>query len=106
MKFTDIKNQIKDLWEYDDEFVWTSNEFEWFSCSSPDTSSSFKNKNLYFLEFYDDANDNFFRIYDSNGDDVGFIDGNELKKIQVEERFCNLIFNGGGNYMFSNYKPQ
>ena len=48
MKFTDIKNQIKDLWEYDDEFVWTSNEFEWFSCSSPNTSSSFKNNNSYF----------------------------------------------------------
>ena len=105
MKFTDIKNKIKGLWAYDDdEFVWTSDEYVWFS-SSPDTSSSFRNKNSYFLEFYNDANRNFFRIYDSNGNDVGFIDGNELNGIQVKERFCNLIFNGGGRFMFSYYKP-
>ena len=58
MKFTDIKNKVKDLWEQDGEFIWTSNEFKWFSVSS--RSSSLKTKNSYFLEFYNDSNDNFF----------------------------------------------
>jgi hypothetical protein len=107
MKFTDIKNQIKNLWEYDGEFVWTSDEFEWFSCLSPTTSSSFKNKNSYFLEFYNDARDNFFRIYDSNGDILGIIDGNELSRsTQFDERFCNFIFDGHGCFMFSKFRPQ
>ena len=57
-----------------------------------------------FLEFYNDSNDNFFRISDSDGNIVGFIDGNELRKIQLEERFCNFIFDGG-SFMFSVYDP-
>ena len=102
MKFTDIKNKVKDLWEYDGEFIWTSNEFKWSSVSS--RNSNLKTKNSYFLEFYNDSNDNFFRISDSDGNIVGFIDGNELRKIQLEERFCNFIFDGG-SFMFSVYDP-
>ena len=102
MKFTDIKNKVKDLWEYDGEFIWTSNEFKWSRVSS--RNSNLKTKNSYFLEFYNDSNDNFFRISDSDGNIVGFIDGNELRKIQLEERFCNFIFDGG-SFMFSVYDP-
>ena len=103
MKFTDIKNKVKDLWEYDGEFIWTSNEFKWSRVSS--RNSNLKTKNSYFLEFYNDSNDNFFRISDSDGNIVGFIDGNELRKIQLEERFCNFIFDDGGSFMFSVYNP-
>ena len=67
-------------------------------------NSNLKTKNSYFLEFYNDSNDNFFRISDSDGNIVGFIDGNELRKIQLEERFCNFIFDGG-SFMFSVYDP-
>ena len=102
MKFTDIKNKVKDLWEYDGEFIWTSNEFKQSRVSS--RSSNLKTKNSYFLEFYNDSNDNFFRISDSDENIVGFIDGNELRKIQLEERFCNFIFDGG-SFMFSVYDP-
>ena len=63
-----------------------------------------KTKNSYFLEFYNDSNDNFFRISDSDGNIIGFIDGNELRKIQLEERFCNFIFDDG-SFMFSVYSP-
>ena len=103
MKFTDIKNKVKDLWEYDGEFIWTSNEFKWSSVSSK--NSNLKTKNSYFLEFYNDSNDNFFRIFDSDGNIVGFIDGNELREIQLEEIFCNFIFDDGGSFMFSVYNP-
>ena len=102
MKFTDIRNKVKDLWEYDGESIWTSNEFKWSRVSS--RNSNLKTKNSYFLEFYNDSNDNFFRISDSDGNIVGFIDGNELRKIQLEERFCNFIFDGG-SFMFSVYDP-
>ena len=47
MKFTDIKNKVKDLWEYDGEFIWTSNEFKWSSVSS--INSNLKTKNSYFF---------------------------------------------------------
>lgn len=102
MKFTDIKNQIKDLWEYDDEFVWTSDIFSYFSTTQESNQMTIKGE--YFLEFYNDANDNFFRIYDSKGNNVGFVEGKDLKKMQVENDFVNLIFNDG-NFMFSTYKP-
>lgn len=46
MKFTDIKNKVKDLWEDDGEFIWTSNEFKWSRISS--RSSNLKTKNSYF----------------------------------------------------------
>ena len=47
----------------------------------------------------------FFRISDSDGNIVGFINGNELRKIQLEERFCNFIFDDGGSFMLSVYNP-
>ena len=105
MKFTDIKNQIKDKWEYDGEFIWTSDMFDWFSTSSSEGSDIKINRSC-FLEFYNDARDNFFRIYDSKGNIIGFIDGNELRNMQIDNRFYNFIFNKGGNFMFSEYNPQ
>lgn len=103
MNFKDIKNQIKDVWDYDEEFIWTSDLYKYFSCSND--SHNMKTEGEYFLEFYNDSNDNFFRIYDSKGDIVGFIEGKELKKFQIENNFINFIFNNG-NFMFSTFNPR
>ena len=96
MKFTDIKNKVKDLWEYDGEFIWTSNEFKWSRVSS--RNSNLKTKNSYFLEFYNDSNDNFFRISDSDGN---IVQGRKVVEIRQGDKVEIIALNNLDlNYYF------
>lgn len=105
MKFIDIKKEIEKYWECDDEFIYY-NIFGWFRYLSPRLDSSMITKDKYTLEFYNDAKDNFFRVYDSKNKDVGFIDGGEVQTIRINDAFISFDFNNGGNFMFSAFEPQ